>query len=213
MRSLAVLIIAFVFPSLVFAAVDCEQRPNHPKCQPGGGGDPKAKAIPLARTGQTTAYAYGDDGDLQMGAPWPNPRFVDNGNGIVTDNLTGLHWTQDAGQLQTDWHSALNYCQSYVVGEFDDWRLPNFNELLSLIDFSQTFPSLPQDHLFTNVVVDSQGVPSCSFWVHTSTTHPIYTPNSQFGEESSMGISLACAFIARREKINNDYTLCVRGGW
>ena len=36
-------------------------------------------AVP--QTGQTTIYATGDDGDLQMGIPWPAPRFTDNSDG------------------------------------------------------------------------------------------------------------------------------------
>jgi hypothetical protein len=38
--------------------------------------------IPCAGTGQ--------DGDLRKGVSWPSPRFTDNGDGTVTDNLTGL---------------------------------------------------------------------------------------------------------------------------
>lgn len=37
--------------------------------------------IDLARTGQTTAYHVGDDGHIRAGAPWPSPRFADNGDG------------------------------------------------------------------------------------------------------------------------------------
>ena len=38
----------------------------------------------------------GSDGDLQKGVAWPNPRFTDNANGTVTDNLTGLIWLKNA---------------------------------------------------------------------------------------------------------------------
>jgi hypothetical protein len=41
------------------------------------------------KTGQTTSYRSGDDGDLEKGVTWPNPRFTDNSDGTVTDNLTG----------------------------------------------------------------------------------------------------------------------------
>ena len=52
--------------------------------------------IDLARTGQTTLYESGDDGDLQAGAAWPNPRFENLGDGTIRDRLTGLVWLQDA---------------------------------------------------------------------------------------------------------------------
>ncbi|MBF0552391.1 MAG: hypothetical protein HQK60_17905, partial [Deltaproteobacteria bacterium] len=45
-----------------------------------------AATIALPKTGQTTAYNWTDDGDLQKGVAWPSPRFTDNGNGTITDN-------------------------------------------------------------------------------------------------------------------------------
>jgi hypothetical protein len=44
----------------------------------------------LPRTGQTSRYAPGDDGNTQSGVEWPSPRFVDNLDGTITDELTGL---------------------------------------------------------------------------------------------------------------------------
>ncbi len=92
------------------------------------GNNKRVKTVSLAQTGQVTSYAQGDDGDLQMGVPSPTPRFSDNGDGTVTDRLTKLTWTKDAGQYQpndTYWYTALNACNSYSVGTLDDWRLPN----------------------------------------------------------------------------------------
>ncbi len=48
----------------------------------GGGG-------PLPRSGQTTSYGSGSDGDLRPGAAMS---FTDNGDGTITDNVTGLMW-------------------------------------------------------------------------------------------------------------------------
>jgi hypothetical protein len=41
----------------------------------------------LPKTGQTTFSVTGDDGDLQTGVSSPTPRFTDNTDGTVTDNL------------------------------------------------------------------------------------------------------------------------------
>ncbi|NIO71941.1 MAG: hypothetical protein GTN71_23690, partial [Anaerolineae bacterium] len=38
-----------------------------------------AAPAPVPKTGQTTLYTTGDDGDLQKGVAWPTPRFTDNG--------------------------------------------------------------------------------------------------------------------------------------
>ena len=57
----------------------------------------------VPRTGQSAVFASGDDGDLQLGVTWPNPRFTINqipgiggADGTVTDDLTGLVWLRDA---------------------------------------------------------------------------------------------------------------------
>jgi len=110
--------------------------------------DPPA---PVERTGQTTSYATGDDGDLAQGVLWPNPRFTDNGNGTVTDNLTGLIWLKDANCFgQRTWDNALsdsNGLSSGVCGLSDgsnagDWRLPNRRELFSLTNEAYFNPAV-----------------------------------------------------------------------
>jgi len=135
------------------------------------GCDPPA---PVPKTGQTTSYITGDDGDLEKGVAWPNPRFTDNGDGTVTDNLTGLIWLKDANCMATNypsfdndgtagdgavtWSHAFSFISEINVGVFSncgdgntDWRLPNYKELLSLIDAENFFPALPTGHPFTNV--------------------------------------------------------------
>jgi hypothetical protein len=111
-----------------------------------------SQAIDLPQTGQTTCYdtagsviacpATGQDGDIQAGVAWPSPRFTDNGNGTVTDNLTGLVWLRNANcfGLRT-WATALTDANALASGSCGltdgsvagDWRLPNVNELESLI--------------------------------------------------------------------------------
>jgi hypothetical protein len=118
---------------------------------------------PLPKTGQTTPWYAGDDGSLQKGVPWPNPRFTDNDDGTVTDNLTGLIWLKNASTFDlSDWNEALSAANTLASGmngltdgcQAGDWRLPNIRELQSLIDFSQNNPALPVGHPFTNVNVD-----------------------------------------------------------
>ena len=55
-----------------------------------------AQPAPVAKTGQTTSYATGDDGDFEKGVAWPSPRFTDNDDGTVCDHLTGLMWAKNA---------------------------------------------------------------------------------------------------------------------
>ncbi|MEW6104350.1 MAG: DUF1566 domain-containing protein, partial [bacterium] len=128
--------------------------------------------IELPKTGQTTSYATGDDGDLEKGVSWPDPRFTIGGNGTVTDNLTGLMWTRNANLAGArTWQGALDYVAGMNTGAnpnygYTDWRLPNRKELRSLIDYSKFNPALPSGHPFINV---SSGV----YWSSSS-----YAPNT-----------------------------------
>ena len=119
-----------------------------------------AGAIQLPRTGQTTCYdssgvvisctGTGQDGDIQAGVAWPSPRFADNGDNTVTDNLTGLMWTQDGNApgpfacspaINKTWQEALDYVACLNTNNYlgyNDWRLPNINELESLINAELT---------------------------------------------------------------------------
>ncbi|MBF0537156.1 MAG: DUF1566 domain-containing protein [Nitrospirae bacterium] len=129
------------------------------------------------QTGQTTTYATGDDGALQKGVAWPNPRFTDNGNQTVTDNLTGLIWTKDANLPGTykAWQQALDYVASMNTGAgmygYTNWRLPNREELFSLIDRGRVSPSLPSGHPFSNIQ-------SSCWWYWSSSTYANDTSNA-----------------------------------
>jgi len=128
---------------------------------------------PTYRTGQTVSYGTGDDGALQKGVAWPNPRFTPNGDGTVTDNLTGLMWMQDAdagndchgpdagGEIWATALASAATCNENKFAGYTDWRLPNLNELHSLIDWGQLNPALPVGHPFTHVTLDA-------YWSSTS---------------------------------------------
>lgn len=106
----------------------------------------------VSKTGQTTAYATGDDGDLEKGVTWPNPRFTDNLDGTVSDNLTGHIWLKNANCFgQRTWNNALSDCNGLASGmcgltdgsNAGDWRLPNIKELFSLVDNNYYGPAVP----------------------------------------------------------------------
>ena len=131
-----------------------------------------ATLAPIQVTGQAECFDFsgtsrhcagtGEDGEHQAGVAWPAPRFVDNRAGTITDTLTGLIWLQDAecfGQLT--WQEALDAvaafalgsqaCTNYPLQVNPGWRLANVKELLSLIDFGQQDPALPEGHPFIDV--------------------------------------------------------------
>jgi hypothetical protein len=66
--------------------------------------DPADTTIPITTV---TCAGTGQDGDYQAGTPLPSPRFAVNGDGTVTDNLTGLIWLQNANCfLSRTWAQA-----------------------------------------------------------------------------------------------------------
>jgi len=95
----------------------------------------------VSKTGQTTSFSTGDDGDLEKGVASPNPRFTvnvnaanDNGagggiagngicdgtetcNGTVTDNLTGLIWLKNANCFGVrQWATAISDANGLADG-------------------------------------------------------------------------------------------------
>jgi hypothetical protein len=137
----------------------------------------------VARTGQTKCYAdngtekscasTGQDGALQAGVAWPNPRFTDRADGTVSDNLTGLVWSKNANLPSgaVTWQAALDYVAGMNDGThpnfgYTDWRLPNVNELESLVHAGVYNPALPANP-FT-------GVRSKYYWSSTSYAYDTY---------------------------------------
>lgn len=118
----------------------------------------------LPATGQRSCYdttgaeipcaGSGQDAALGQGRPWPRPRFIPQADGVL-DALTGLVWQQDADLLRgpASWIDALDAVHrlNRQAANGDRWRLPNINELESLVDCSRCCPALPPDTGFTRV--------------------------------------------------------------
>ena len=93
----------------------------------------------LPDTGETTSYTntFGEDADFTIYPPF----FLINGNGTVTDTVTGLMWQQvDGGEMTIE--NAMNYCDTLTLGGFTDWRLPTAHEAFSIQNMQYTNPSL-----------------------------------------------------------------------
>jgi len=65
----------------------------------------------------------------------------DNTVQIVRDLTTSLYW-QDNENISKTWTQAINYCENMVLGSYDDWRLPNINELNSIVDDTKYNPNM-----------------------------------------------------------------------
>ena len=63
------------------------------------------------------------------------PNYTDNGDGTITDNITGLIWEQDMGDKIT-FDEAFIKAKNSTLGDYTDWRVPTLKELYSLINFT-----------------------------------------------------------------------------
>lgn len=80
-------------------------------------------------------------------------RFKDNGNGTISDDDTGLMWQKCQLGLSGSncskgvaiierWNYALISAESSSIAGYNDWRLPNRKELLSIVEFRCRNPSI-----------------------------------------------------------------------
>lgn len=117
--------------------------------------DPQGEIIPCAESRQ--------DASLNMGIPWPKPRFLRSNFGHV-DALTGLTWHPKAilGRTVTTWADALFAVKAHAKKSSLPWRMPTINELESLVDASTHSPALPGEHPFSDVQE--------SYWSSTTST-------------------------------------------
>lgn len=145
----------FLPPCLQAAESAVQGEPSTPTPAP-----PKPSALTLSRTGQISTYdqsgklidfqGSGQDGESQRGTLWPDPRFIINRNGTVSDALTGLMWFKDGNCFgDLPWTSALKAVADFNQGEvpchalkseYHDWFLPDLNQLAALIDAQAKVP-------------------------------------------------------------------------
>jgi hypothetical protein len=92
---------------------------------------------PVVDTGQSTAYGEYAGQDAHYSANTPS--YKDNGDGTVSDLVTGLMWTRDPGDKMTH-AEAVENAPKCSVGGYGDWRLPTMKELYSLINFNGEDP-------------------------------------------------------------------------
>lgn len=74
---------------------------------------------------------YGQDASYKGNLP----SYTDNGDGTVTDRVSGLMWEKDMGEKIT-FDEALPKAEASSLAEHTDWRVPTIKELYSLILFT-----------------------------------------------------------------------------
>lgn len=73
--------------------------------------------------------------------------YNDNGNETITDNATGLMWSQNDNGEGITWADALAYAENSELGGYTDWRLPNVKELQSIVDYTRSITATDPDNV------------------------------------------------------------------
>ena len=116
-----------------------------------------------------------------------------NGDIIVTDTETDLVWQKTYVSGKT-WQQALSYCEELTYAGYSDWRLPNKNELSSLINYAKSNPAS-----------DFPDMPSEDFW--SSTTYVM-----EYHPYDAWYVGFYKGNVEYHTMIYDYYVRCVRGG-
>jgi len=136
-------------------------------------------------------------GALQLNYTVYNPVDVSS---VTVDNRTGLMWitnpNTDASMFGPyTWESAITACEDKIYANYSDWRLPNFRELLSTVNYQINLPAVN--------VTAFPGTQNNYYW--TSTT---YVPDTA----SAWAVSFNDGNMHDEVKTVAHYVRCVRGG-
>ena len=160
----------------------------------------------IPQTGQSSSFGTRDDGSLQKGAVWPAHRFLDNGNGTVSDNLTGLIWLKNANCFGSlTWTAALIAINNLAGGscaltdgsKAGAWRLPNRKEIKSLVNRQQ---------VDTSAWLNSLGFSNCQadyYWSSSTVANATI---------SAWRLNLLNGYLSTDNKLNNAFLWPVRSG-
>ncbi len=117
--------------------------------------------------------------------------FTKTGN-IVKDSLSKLEWQDDAVGSSTTWQAAIDRCEALELDGYSDWRLPNINELKSIVDRSKVNPA---------IAVGFENTSSHYYW--SSTSYEDYRDSAWF-------VYFYNGDVSHYLKGNNFYVKCVR---
>jgi len=148
-----------VFAIVRLMTIGCAEPSVQPE-ENTGNNLPDITGYPIVSTTQTTFY----DNSNEISSPSASsafygqdalysnnePQYQDNGDGTITDLVTGLMWSQSTdingdGDIDVDdkvtYSEAVTGASSFDLAGYDDWRLPTIKEQYSLIQFSGVDPS------------------------------------------------------------------------
>ncbi len=109
--------------------------------------------------------------------------FIRVKSGVVADFRTGLTWQDDVKSRQMLWREAINYCENLTLNGSSDWRLPNINELNSILDYTKNDPSIYS--VFLNTITGED----------TNSAHYYYWSSTSYFEAKKRDFAWAIGFV------------------
>jgi len=100
--------------------------------------------------------------------------FVDNEDGTITDEASGLMWMQNDNGEGVLWQDALASAEDKEFAGYSDWRLPDVKELQSIVDYTRSpakTNSAAIDPLFNCTQITNEAGQADYPWYYSSTTH------------------------------------------
>lgn len=111
------------------------------------------KVAALTVVKELKGYKYNKDGTVTNRKTGKvTKRFVDNGNGTISDLLTNLMWMKQPKTIAVSYEQAVAYCRDLEFQGQTGWRLPTIAEWRKFVDKKQRNPSLPPGSPFTNIL-------------------------------------------------------------
>lgn len=144
------------------------------------------------------------------GPELPAPDFIrDASMEVVLDRTTGLMW-QDNQIIEVDYDydpvsgGLERYCAQLDLGGYTDWKVPNLNELKSIVDYEQVKPSTSR--VFENVPANANG----QFGSYWSITPLMDTGTVSTNTNSVWVVDFNIGYISQNLKSGTNYVRCVR---
>jgi len=122
-----------------------------------------------------------------------NAEFVKTAD-IVKDSYSNLEWQDDTIGSVNSWQGAIDSCENLTLETHTDWRLPNVNELRSIVDRNVANPAIIS--VFTSTISDN-------YWSSTTSTS---------ASTKAWFVSFSTGILISEPKSTTAYVRCVRVG-
>jgi len=123
--------------------------------------------------------------------------YFDNGNGTISDK-NGLMWQKEDEEddnTERRWDDAISYCKGLSLGGYSDWRLPNREELKSIIDETRKKPTI-----------------NTTYFPNTKSSHYWSSTTDAGRTTGAWSVDFYGGSVYDGHKSNNYYVRCVRDG-